>query len=54
MATSPIFRAAYAPRRCIVPATAFYEWHPANATGKPKQPFAIARADGEPMAFAGL
>lgn len=49
VATSPMFRAAFARRRCIVPATAFYEWK-AHQDGK--QPFAIARTDGEPLAFA--
>ncbi len=48
---SGMFRAAFAKRRCIVPASAFYEWR-ADPGGK--TPFAIARADGEPLAFAGL
>ncbi|MBV8915813.1 MAG: SOS response-associated peptidase, partial [Acetobacteraceae bacterium] len=51
VATSPMFRAAFAKRRCLVPAAAFYEWRTA-ASGK--EPFAIARADGEPLAFAGI
>src|SRR4051812_28137337 len=51
VATSPMFRAAFARRRCLVPAAAFYEWK-ASAGGK--EPFAIARADGEPLAFAGI
>ncbi len=51
VATSGMFRAAFAKRRCIVPASAFYEWR-ADPGGK--TPFAIARADGEPMAFAGI
>ncbi len=50
-ATSPMFRDALARRRCLVPADAFYEW---VQEGKAKQPFAIARADGQPMALAGL
>jgi putative SOS response-associated peptidase YedK len=49
VATSGMFRAAFAARRCLVPAAAFYEW------SKPaKQPHAVARADGETMALAGL
>ncbi|MGI4975490.1 MAG: SOS response-associated peptidase [Janthinobacterium lividum] len=47
----PLFRLAFAQRRCLVPATAFYEW---RAEPDGKQPFAVARADGAPMALAGL
>jgi putative SOS response-associated peptidase YedK len=50
-ATSPMFRDALARRRCLVPADVFYEW---QAGEQGKQPFAIARADGQPMVFAGL
>ena len=50
--TSPMFREAFQRRRCIVPADAFYEWQ-AQESG-PKQPYAIARRDGEMLAFAGL
>ena len=48
---SPMFRKAFAERRCLVPADAFYEW---KAEPGGKQPFAIARRDGEMLAFAGL
>lgn len=51
LATSGLFRSAFKARRCIVPADAFFEWKAAE-TGK--QPYAIARRDGSPMAFAGL
>jgi putative SOS response-associated peptidase YedK len=34
-----------------VPADAFYEWRLVEGG---KQPYAIARQDGQPMAFAGL
>ncbi len=51
VATSGMFRSAFAKRRCIVPAAAFYEWQ-AGAAGK--TPYAIARADGDPLAFAGI
>ncbi|WP_158742186.1 SOS response-associated peptidase [Acidisphaera sp. L21] len=50
-AGSGMFKSALATRRCLIPADAFYEWQ-ARADGK--QPFAIARADGAPLAFAGL
>jgi putative SOS response-associated peptidase YedK len=49
--SSGMFRNAFARRRCIVPAAAFYEW---QATPSGKIPHAIARADGDPMAFAGI
>ena len=51
VATTPMFRDALARRRCLVPADVFYEWQTTEAG---KQPFAIARADGQPMVFAGL
>ena len=51
VATSGMFRQALPKRRAIVPADLFYEWRP-QADGK--QPFAIARVDGQPLAFAGL
>ena len=50
-ATSGMFRNAFAKRRCLVPAAAFYEWQ-AGPAGK--IPYAVARVDGDPMAFAGL
>ncbi|MGA8197672.1 MAG: SOS response-associated peptidase [Acetobacteraceae bacterium] len=51
VATAPMFRDALARRRCLVPADVFYEW---QAKDGAKQPYAIARADGQPMVFAGL
>ncbi len=51
IATSGMFRGALAARRCLVPADAFYEW---KAVADGKQPYAIARTDGAPLAFAGL
>jgi len=47
----PSFRDALAKRRCIVPASGFYEWKKA---GRERLPCYITRRDGEPMAFAGL
>jgi putative SOS response-associated peptidase YedK len=49
--SSGMFKMAVAKRRCLVPASAFYEW---KATLDGKMPYAIARSDGEPLAFAGL
>jgi putative SOS response-associated peptidase YedK len=51
VATGGMFRSAFAQRRCIVPADAFYEW---QVLPNGKQPYAIARSDGQPLAFAGL
>ncbi len=52
VATTPAFRASFQKRRCLVPADAFYEWQKLSPTFR--QPNLIRRADGEPMAFAGL
>ena len=56
--TAPAFRVAFARRRCIVPADAFYEWRrhrdPASGRVVRSEPFAIRRRDDEPMAFAGV
>jgi putative SOS response-associated peptidase YedK len=51
VATNGMFRQAYAKRRCLVPAVAFYEWKVQDGV---KQPMAIAPASGEAMAFAGI
>lgn len=53
-AEKPSFRHAVRRRRCVVRADWYYEWR-ASAEGRTaKTPFAIGRADGEPIAFAGL
>ena len=51
VAEKAAFKDAFIKRRCLVPASAFYEWKP---VGKRKQPYAIALKSGEPLAFAGL
>lgn len=51
VATSGMFRAAFAKRRCLVPAAAYYEW---RDDPEGKTPFAVARVDGAPVAFAGI
>jgi putative SOS response-associated peptidase YedK len=52
VAEKPAFRRAFAKRRCLVPADGYYEWQP--QPGGQKQPIYITRADGRPLAFAGL
>ena len=52
VATKPAFREAVRSRRCIVPASGFYEW----STGEKgeKLPWYFTRGDGQPMALAGV
>jgi putative SOS response-associated peptidase YedK len=51
VATMPAFRDAFRERRCIIPASGFYEW---KKSGTAKQPYAIV-PEGDPLfAFAGL
>jgi putative SOS response-associated peptidase YedK len=51
VADKPAFRDAVRSRRCIVPATGFYEWK--GAPGR-KQPYAITLPDRSLFGFAGL
>ena len=51
VAKLPSFRGAFAARRCLVPAEAFYEW---KRDGRLMQPFAIARADSGPPPANGV
>lgn len=51
VASKPSFRAAFAKRRCLIPADGYYEW---MTEGKVKQPYYIHRSDGGLLAFAGL
>jgi putative SOS response-associated peptidase YedK len=51
VATSFLFRGAFAARRCIVPADLFYEW---RKVGTAKRPYAIARSDEAPLALGGI
>jgi putative SOS response-associated peptidase YedK len=51
VAKSGLFREAFAKRRCLVPAPVYYEWRD-DPDGK--TPFAVARVDGEPVAFGGI
>ena len=51
VATAGMYRGAFARRRCLVPAAAFYEWKVIEGG---KQPYAIARADGGTLALGGI
>lgn len=51
VAEKPAFRRAFASRRCVVPASVFFEW---EATPEGKQPYAFAPAGGGLLALAGL
>jgi putative SOS response-associated peptidase YedK len=51
-ADKPAFRDAMRYRRCLVPASGFYEWR--RGPGKQKQPFWVKPRRGGPIAFAGL
>lgn len=47
----PVFRAAFRARRCLVPASGWYEWSEMHG---PKQPYLFTREDGGALLFAGL
>jgi len=51
VATKPMFRYAYKKRRCLIPATGYYEW---LREGKDKQPFLYEVDGGKPFAMAGI
>lgn len=51
VASKPAFREAFRLRRCLVPASGFFEWKRENGG---KRPFYIHRTDGMPLAMAGL
>ena len=51
VAEKPSFRDAFKRRRCLVPASGFYEW---KTEDKIKQPYYISLKSGEPMALAEL
>ena len=51
VATNAAFRESFSRRRCLIPADGFYEWEPKGAG---RAPHWVYRADGHPMAFAGI
>ncbi len=61
LAQKAAFKGVFKKHRCIIPMDGFYEWAPGvdggpvTKQGKPvKRPHFIHRADGEPLAVAGL
>lgn len=51
IARLPVFRDAFARRRCLVVVDGFYEW---RRDGKQRTPFHLRREDKRPMTFAGV
>jgi putative SOS response-associated peptidase YedK len=49
--TRPAYREAFTRRRCLVPFDSFYEW---QKLARETQPYAVALADRQLMAMAGL
>lgn len=54
VATSGAFRDSFRRRRCVVPASGFYEWKQLDAADKRKQPYYITPTDEDPFLLAGL
>ncbi|MCW1932055.1 SOS response-associated peptidase [Pararhodobacter zhoushanensis] len=51
IAEKPAFREAARQRRCLIPASGFFEW---TKDGQTRLPWYITRSDGAPMVFAGV
>lgn len=51
IAARPAFREAFQRRRCVVPASGFYEW---ETRGGRKLPWYFTPRDGPPLALAGI
>jgi putative SOS response-associated peptidase YedK len=51
VAEKPMFRDSFKLRRCLMPASGYYEW---QDTPERKQPYYFTRADGEVMTFAAI
>jgi putative SOS response-associated peptidase YedK len=52
VAEKPSFRSAFKSRRCLIPASGYYEWE--KTEGRTKQPYFIRPRDEELFSFAGL
>lgn len=51
VATKPAYRSAFRQRRCLVPASGFFEW---AQTDRGRQPYAVQLKDTDLFAFAAL
>ena len=51
VAEKPMFRDSFKKRRCLIPASGYYEWHD---TPEGKQPYYFTRRDGQVMTIAGI
>ena len=51
IAEKPMFKDAFKRRRCLMPASGYYEWHD---TPEGKQPYYFTRADGQVMTIAAI
>jgi putative SOS response-associated peptidase YedK len=56
-AAKSMFRGAWKSRRCLIPASGYYEWREVALRDQKrvaKMPFYVSRKDGVPVTFAGL
>jgi putative SOS response-associated peptidase YedK len=52
IASKPMFKDSFLRRRCLMPASGYYEWM--TAPDGTKHPFYFTRADGQPMTIAAI